>query len=152
MSFTRGVGMALTCLLGFFSCFAINYFRQYKGDDRPLVVGDAGMKIKCSFTNGPFNGNHFVYEIKENPLQVKLAEVLDGDKVFIENYEPIVISRKDGVIVVSDPRLLESEKTLYIDKIDLKEMRLSSSVIHDLGTSTSTLEDYMLGCQRIQSE
>jgi len=76
------------------------------------------------------------------------VEALDRGEVITENYEPLVISREESAITLADPRLLESEKIIYIDKIDLEDMRLFSSVIHDFGSSAPTIENYLLGCQK----
>lgn len=142
-------GLALAFALGIFSGLAITQLRrESKAARRPVVASDSVERLKCSFTHGPFSGNHFIYEIRRNPLKVKLVEALDGKDVISENYEPVMISRKDDVITVADPRLLDSEKTIYIDKIDLKEMRLSSSALYDFGSNMSTVENYLLGCQR----
>ena len=110
-------------------------------------------KIKCTFSEGFFQGNGYNYLISSDHQHVRLlaaSEVTNGVELITEeNADLVIISSKNQMITFADTRLEATEGTLYLERLDLATMRSTTLTIENLDSSKPSLERDASTCRRL---
>lgn len=109
--------------------------------------------VECSFIKGLFKGNIFKYSISDDFQRVRLLTVTEvGGQSAItyqEDYDLFVVSSQDQVITFADPRLVDSEGILYLERLNLDTMRSSTITVENIDSKSPSLDRDPSVCKRI---
>lgn len=110
--------------------------------------------MECVFIDGFFKGNGFIYEINQDPTTIRLLKAFEisdsGVKSnFDENADMKLISNENQVISFADTRLQEEEGIIYLERLDLNAMTLTTLTIEQINGSEKIVETNSSKCRTI---
>ena len=110
--------------------------------------------VECVFIDGFFKGNGFIYEINQDPINIRLLKAFElsdsGVKSnFDENADMKSISYENQVLSFADTRLQEEEGIIYLERLDLNAMTSTTLTIEQINGSEKIVETNSSKCRII---
>ena len=107
--------------------------------------------VECVFIDGFFKGNGFIYQINQDPINIRLLKAFEisdsGVKSnFDENADMKLISSENQVFSFADTRLQEEEGIVYLERLDLNAMISTTLTIEQINGSEKIVETNLSKC------
>ena len=107
--------------------------------------------VECVFIDGFFKGNGFIYQINQDPINIRLLKAFEisdsGVKSnFDENADMKLISSENQVFSFADTRLQEEEGIVYLERLDLNAMTSTTLTIEQINGSEKIVETNLSKC------
>ena len=112
--------------------------------------------VECVFIDGFFKGNGFIYQIHQDPINIRLLKAFEisdsGVKSnFDENADMKLISSENQVFSFADTRLQEEEGIVYLERLDLNAMTSTTLTIEQINGSEKIVETNSSKCIMLSS-
>ena len=111
--------------------------------------------VKCVVVDGFFKGNGLIYKINQDRTKIRLLKALemreDGTiSNFNENADMTFLSNENEVLTFADTRLQDVEGIIYLEKLDLSTMTLTTLTIEKVDGAEQVTEKNSSKCSYVQ--